>query len=249
MSPLLSMDFDTVREKAQTTQRSQALPSVASGLTMCAGAQGGSDTVNTEMKRITRKKLRAMAKDGRIHLEPGDLAAYIQSWEEQKFDLNFDEGTDEDLTVFLWGKRRTRTIQLDIRPDEIREAFQKALKKTLATLRNNHQLVLGMGRDFAILYCGGTPENPGVRSILRRDTAELQKQANKLDSPVRIAYNFLGRPLTAESSAQHYWCVQFVKYFARIAYEDSTGHRLCQLELDWRTCTCAHLPSFCPRRL
>lgn len=159
------------------------------------------------MKSITRRKLRAMAQDGRIALEPGDLAAYIQSWEEQKFDLNFDEGTDEDLTVFLWGKKRTRSVQLDIQPSEIRDAFQKALRMTLKAVRKNHQLVLKMGRDFAILYCGGTPENPGVRSILRRDTVELQEKASRLDSPISIAYNFLGRPVTPNSSAVHYWCV------------------------------------------
>lgn len=171
------------------------------------------------MKRIARAKLQAMADDGRIHLEPGDLAAYIQSWEEQKFDLNFDEGTDEDLTVFLWGKKRTRSLQLDIRPDETREAFRKALRKTLKTLRKNHQLVLRMGRDFAILYCGGTPENPGVRSILRRDTVELQKQANRLDAPIQIAYNFLGRPLSTDNSALHYWCVWIFKHIVRITDE------------------------------
>lgn len=85
-----------------------------------------------EVKRILAKRLAH-------NLKPGDLASYAQSWDQQKLNLNHEDGKDEDLAIMA--ARKESEPDAEHLPSCLRreENIQKEIKGRLSGARLHHQ--------------------------------------------------------------------------------------------------------------
>lgn len=152
------------------------------------GAQGGSGLSNDAVRGVVETNLAPLEKHGQ--LRAGELAAILLDFEKQKRRLNYVTNTE---ALILRGNDPYRTFPL--RPDTIRQAFRTAFEDGLQLLQRELQRVLHLGKDFTVLFCGGSFCNAGLYT-------EVQQMMTRIDHEAR------GRGITAKSTFlrdEHYW--------------------------------------------
>ncbi|KAI0097200.1 hypothetical protein GGR51DRAFT_566746 [Nemania sp. FL0031] len=152
------------------------------------GAQGGSDASNSLAHGVI---LREHVDKLRSSKAKNPLAAYMADFEEKKKTFNYTQG--QDLYIH---DRESGLIQFP--GPIIREVFESAFADGFQLLDDEFSRMLKLGRHFAVLFCGGSYNNPG----LYEKTSDLMKkvQAKGRRKGVQIHYTFL-RNQTYGSSA------------------------------------------------
>lgn len=156
------------------------------------GVQGGSDSMDARIKRSLMERINQAVKAGTIKLLPGDIAAYMRDLERQKVAINYVDGTEEDLRLFLHGRRSTHILDTSFSPQEVIDAFNAAYEPTLRAVRATCQQILDLGKDFSILCCGGGLTNSGFCSNMKKEIDRLRQQVNEKGLQTNIALAFLG---------------------------------------------------------
>lgn len=142
------------------------------------GAQGGGDIVTSEVKKRLRQKLKHLYRAGA--LREGDLASYLQDFDQQKIDLNFEEIRGSQTRIFLRGNNPAHTLSPPLNAAETVHAFDVAFNAALNVFRRVARRIIQLSNiNIAVLFCGGSPQNPGLHSILDADMETLQGEARK----------------------------------------------------------------------
>lgn len=150
------------------------------------GVQSGSDIVNSEVKRIIRRKLESTSREARAVV--GDLAAYMRDFEREKRNVNYEDG--QGKRMLLRGKDSSLAFEVALEPQEIRRAFKTAFDPGLCVVRETTERVLEFDTDFAVLFCGGSMGNPGLQDIIKKEMGKLQGKAAMTGT--KVHYAFLG---------------------------------------------------------
>lgn len=161
------------------------------------GALGGSDLANYHMKRFLQKRLAGS-------LKPGDLAAYVESFDCAKLRLNCEDSADKDLNIVLHGMTANRTLDTTIRATDTRRILRKSFKDAITAVKKTVAQVQGLGMDFGVLFCGGTVMDAGFRSICTKEMdslgghSSMKKMSTNYDETTRrergsFTYDFLAR--------------------------------------------------------
>lgn len=72
------------------------------------------------MKQGLKNKLEPLLQAGK--LRPGALAAYIQLIERQKRDINYDEDNEDELELYLEGRKASYTLEGQVPADVLTDA-------------------------------------------------------------------------------------------------------------------------------
>lgn len=140
------------------------------------GAQGGSNISNSELRPWIRKQLEA-------HAAPGELAYLMKRFEEEKWELDY---TDKDASITLRGKDpRTNIILTSHR---VKAACAKAFSAGLQALKEAVRILLALGKDFVVIFCGGSYCNPGLRRTITAYMEKVQGSARREGSQVRFRF-------------------------------------------------------------
>lgn len=117
----------------------------------------------------------------------------MQRFEEHKWNLDYN--SPQSIVFSASNPRHHVTI----RPDVIKQAFIRAFGAGLDVLKEEVTKILGLGRDFAVVLCGGSYCNPGLRKSVTEfmDEIKLRAQERKLN----VKYVFLADFDTHWSSA------------------------------------------------
>lgn len=143
--------------------------------------------MNSEMKKVIRNQLRSAVEKGDIR--PGDIAAYVQDFERQKLRLNYVDGTDDQLNIVLQTNEPSRTPPVPVDSAQVKRCFHRSFSQGQRIIRITNECALELGSDFVVLYCGGSPSNPGYQSIITKDMTKMQSRAEAKGRNVR--YTFL----------------------------------------------------------
>lgn len=99
------------------------------------GVQGGSHSVDARTKKSLVERIKTAAEAGTIKLRPGDITAYMKDLERQKVAINYVDGTEEYLRLFLHGRRSTHILDTSFSPDEVVDALNAADEPTIGAVR------------------------------------------------------------------------------------------------------------------
>ncbi|KAI1364575.1 hypothetical protein F5Y08DRAFT_339490 [Xylaria arbuscula] len=154
------------------------------------GVQGGSQMTNDWIRRfIIEGQYTGSLVSGR-QLEEGDLAVLLQDYEEKKKKLNYLECPE---ALALRGK--TLNVAIFIPRDRIQEAFDLAYREGLKLLKQELSRITRLGKDFAVLFAGGSFCNRGLYNTAKAIMEEAQRVAEARN--IKIEYAFI--------RDEHYW--------------------------------------------
>lgn len=120
------------------------------------------------MKSPLESRLRAAIRSSQV--KERDLALFIQDFEHQKRNLNYED-CDKDIKMRLVGRSLSSTFDYTLTLDELRRIFNTAFKSGLRVLMDTVRFLLQYGEDFADLCCEGSMSNPGLQSLVRKAIA------------------------------------------------------------------------------
>lgn len=158
--------------------------------------------MNQIIKKFLGRKLRALEKKGYVELRSGDLAAYVLDFEERKPGLGFLDGGP----INLYGRQTNQTFSPSLKEHERREAFYGAFGKSLDIVERAIRRVINMGRDFAVLFCGGSSANRCLQGILRERMEQFKSDAQQ-ESGITMNSEFLSEKDTVT------WLASFFCFF------------------------------------
>ncbi|KAI1421249.1 hypothetical protein F5Y12DRAFT_38789 [Xylaria sp. FL1777] len=141
------------------------------------GSQGGSHVSNGIIQEHVRSQLRA-------HVPQGEFATIMQRFEEQKWSLDY---THQTKPIVLIGNNPRFTVH--IAPVHIRNAFEKAFQRGLQVLKAEISRIVRLGKDFAVVFCGGSYCSPGLRQQVDDIMSGIVKDASK--KKIRVEHAFL----------------------------------------------------------
>lgn len=121
-------------------------------------------------------------------LRPGALAAYLQSVERQKREINYHAGSVDDLELYLEGRKVSHTVTVEVPSEVVQRSMHKAYDEILALIRETTEYIMGLGSSFGILFCGGSLNNPGTRSVISEHMTVIQAEAEARGLTVRHAH-------------------------------------------------------------
>lgn len=121
------------------------------------GAQGGSQMINEYIRQYIKDKEMEAHLTWQI-IEEGDIASLLQDFDRQKRNLNYNQLPNS--TGILLQSTRGRSIVIP--NDEIRRAFEITYQAGLELLKKELDRMTQLGRDFTVLFAGGSFKNPGL---------------------------------------------------------------------------------------
>lgn len=129
------------------------------------GTKGGSHIANAEMLKLVQMKMAPLIREGNLNSD--DVAAMVQDFERQKETIDFTRGHRRNIILHCEG---TQTVA--VKPDEVDQIFGTAFDKGLEALLVEIRSLVRLGKDFGILFCGGSFGSPGLRN---RVNSELKR--------------------------------------------------------------------------
>ncbi|KAI1733583.1 hypothetical protein F4680DRAFT_454818 [Xylaria scruposa] len=137
------------------------------------GTQGGSDVVNHTVRDIIKDEFKGT-------ISNANLAELMTDFDEQK--KIFDH-TVKSEDMILQGRKSKVNISLNQR--QVRGAFNHAFRPGVGLLKEELRRMSKIGRDFAVLFCGGSYRHEGLYNevseiMLRTQDAELKNNNIKV---------------------------------------------------------------------
>ncbi|KAI0976440.1 hypothetical protein F4678DRAFT_225636 [Xylaria arbuscula] len=174
----MTMYFD---EQGQF-MRSQAI----CGPEWLPGVQGGSHLSHHKI----RNHIRSMSENR----PPDDVASLLRHFESQKFDIDYSK--DKEIAVKGNGPNSFLTIS----PSQIRKAFNSAFEAGLKAVKAEIERLLKRGNSFAVVFCGGSYLNDGLRKTLKTYMDAYVARTARA-AGITAKYEFLGECDVSWSSA------------------------------------------------
>ncbi|KAI1133248.1 hypothetical protein F5Y10DRAFT_228590 [Nemania abortiva] len=145
------------------------------------GAQGGSDVCNHAVESIMEREHLALFANRNL-ISRSQLAALMADFERKK--KSFDYTLNNEVLELEGGKA---TVLL--RAEQVRKVFKNAFAEGMKLLGNELTRMIRLGHDFAVLFCGGSYQNPG----LHREVEGLMERTRTAGrrKGVKIQYTFL----------------------------------------------------------
>ncbi|KAI0103270.1 hypothetical protein GGR51DRAFT_524426, partial [Nemania sp. FL0031] len=150
------------------------------------GAIGGSHSCNDAIRHLIRTQLAP-------HLPLAQVALLMRRFEEEKGRLDPD-----NLPVGLNGNPQPlRLIGTDPRfnvilsPYDIQSAYHTAFNKSLRVFRKEIGRLLALGKDFAVVFCGGSYHSPWLHRVVAQYMEKVKNDAAIGEKPFRVRYAFL----------------------------------------------------------
>ncbi|KAJ8129064.1 hypothetical protein O1611_g4570 [Lasiodiplodia mahajangana] len=150
------------------------------------GAIGGSHSCNDAIRHLIRTQLAP-------HLPLTQVALLMRRFEEEKGRLDPD-----NLPVGLNGNPQPlRLIGTDPRfnvilsPYDIQSAYHTAFNKSLRVFRREIGRLLALGKDFAVVFCGGSYHSPWLHRVVAQYMEKVKNDAAIGEKPFRVRYAFL----------------------------------------------------------
>lgn len=129
-----------------------------------------------------------MGEDEAGKLPSGEIAAYVQDWERKKQTIDYEAYVRDRQQITLHGKGAGPSITVDA--EEMAPFFRRAFDGGLAALQQELDYLIELGRDFDILFLGGSFSNPGLRAVVEALIA--RKRVEALANGIsQIEYTFL----------------------------------------------------------
>lgn len=159
------------------------------------GGQSGSHIANDEVRKILRGSLRRADKaaektaDAHFRSKPGDLAKYLEVFENTKRsrDFNYLEMIRQKQELRL-SLNNGCQLRIDLDHNQIENIFDTAHKRGLDLLET--EVIGSAGNDTAILFTGGSYLSAGLRSEVAQKMDKICQNATHRGSIVK--YDFLG---------------------------------------------------------
>lgn len=187
-------------------------------------------------------KINNAVRAGIFQPSPGAIAAYIQDFETQKADIDYEDDDEEDLNVTLILRkgrgRKNRAFAIDLEPAEIKSAFHCAFDAGINMINETSRFVLGLGKEFGVLCCGGSSSNRGFRSKIGKDIESLRTEIRRTRPDANIGLEFLG-----EKEFMH-WLVPKVSQNRAALTSLFPGPQPCLRDLHYLHCNCPSLLNF-----
>lgn len=152
------------------------------------GVQGGSHMANEAVRQMITTALGP-------HLPPGEVAALVNDFERQKCQYDWTAADPEDGLVL---RGRSPRVTIPLLPSVLQGVFNGAFSNGLHILVEEIGRVMRLRCDFAVVLCGGSYFNKGLR--MRVAEVMARSRADAEDMGVRMKSLFL-----AEYDTN--WCV------------------------------------------
>lgn len=114
------------------------------------------------------KKLAVFIRAGK--LAEGELGAYLQDFERQKRDMDYDQFIRDGKSITLHGIDSPNVL---LETKHLVEIFETAFGAGQQAVAQVMKMLGDLGKNFAVLYTGGSFSNPGLRNRSHRQTRIL----------------------------------------------------------------------------
>lgn len=139
---------------------------------MVTGTQGGSDVANHIARDIIEQKhLKHLSEHTVLK---GDLADIMTDFDDKKKRFDY---TDNQASLTLRGG--SPVFEITLTPEQSRKPFETAFLHGIQLLKQQLQRMLNLGRDFAVLFCGGSYCNPGLYNVVGKMMRDAEAVGNK----------------------------------------------------------------------
>ncbi|KAK8022754.1 hypothetical protein PG993_013521 [Apiospora rasikravindrae] len=125
---------------------------------MPTGSRGGSNTINALVEEQIRRKLQRHIHDR--NLPSGQLAAMSLEFDRRKREFNHVTGVQP--ITFTCNLDGDKTEKIVIGGDVMKMALKAAFSPGLKLVKKEVRRAIGLGKDFAVIFCGGSYVNPGL---------------------------------------------------------------------------------------
>ncbi|KAI0454747.1 hypothetical protein F5B21DRAFT_503993 [Xylaria acuta] len=154
------------------------------------GALGGSQLSNTAIKEIVRRELRKMS--GVV--PPEEFSRLMYRFEECKWAVDY-RCNQQKITLTGNDER----FRVKIYPHQFKQVFQ-CFDGPIKVLREELERILRLGKDFVVLFAGGSFSQPGLRNTVDEFMDAYETDALRSDN-IHMKHTFLERHDTNWSSA------------------------------------------------
>lgn len=134
------------------------------------GTSGGSHVANSEVLKIVQGELAGLVEAG--NYTTGEIATFLQDFERQKLDLDYEEYIRGGRLVVLHGQALGTIL---LAPEALDKCFTAAFGDGEKALKTMIHTVAKYRRDFAVLLMGGSFQSP----TQRRHVIEICEEANR----------------------------------------------------------------------
>lgn len=160
-------------------------PGLNTDLLPHSGVQGGSDLCNSQVEEVVRAQLSR-------HAPRGVIASIMQRFEERKWRYDYtlveDSGNDdldeEDVII----PADNGKFQARLRGRTIRRALRETFAPGVQLVKSEAERLLGLGRPFVVLLCGGSYRQPGLRKVMGAYLTSLEERARARGITVKHAF-------------------------------------------------------------
>lgn len=147
-------------------------------LTKVIGTTGGSHLTNERVRKIFKSKMEGKP------CKSGHLAELLAQYEARKPDLDYLH-IEESLPF----QTSDETIKVTLHPKVIQGLYQDVFKHGFALFEQEMRRLVEIGDNFAIIFCGGSSANNGIRQAIKEKMAELKETG--AETGVKIEHLFL----------------------------------------------------------
>ncbi|KAK7937275.1 uncharacterized protein PG986_014143 [Apiospora aurea] len=153
---------------------------------IATGSKGGSNTVNEIVDIEIRKKLWRHIYEQ--NLAPGQLAAMSRNFDRRKRELDYARGIAPITFTCKTVEGGADTVDVVIGGYVIRAAIEAAFNPGIELIKKEIERVTNLGKDFAVLFCGGSYMNPGLWHATSKMMEGIRKNAKKRNIVVNWAF-------------------------------------------------------------
>ncbi|KAK8109211.1 hypothetical protein PG984_015012 [Apiospora sp. TS-2023a] len=146
------------------------------------GSKGGSNTANELVDLQIREKLKKHIREQNLLL--GELAGIPKKFERCKKMYNYQSVVPPLSINCKVDNRRKDAVEVIIGGDQIKKAMKAAFSPGINLIKKEVKRVTELGKDFAVLFCGGSYVNKGLwaetNEMMKKIREEVAKQGNNV---------------------------------------------------------------------
>ncbi|KAK8123389.1 hypothetical protein PG999_003307 [Apiospora kogelbergensis] len=144
-----------------------------------SGSKGGSAMVNEKVDVLVKEYLDNLQKN--FNVPNGERAAMAKEFDRKKKDFDYTVGiADVNLQC------QVRGMGFGIPGSALTQIYKEAVKPGLDLIEKEISRVIGLQKDFAVIFCGGSYVNKGLYSA----TVRLMKRMRRAASEAGIVANW-----------------------------------------------------------
>lgn len=144
------------------------------------GSAGGSQISNDMVKWIITEELKG-------RWTPDEVVNFVTQFETVKNRLDPDRLPAGKLKLFA-DECRSQVI---LTQEHLKRVYNAAYEKSLEILRDMVSKLAKHGRDFVVIFCGGSYQSPWLSRVVREFMDDMEAEALQSDPPTKIRHAFL----------------------------------------------------------